>query len=214
MAAARIDGVADIGPPAVTQRQRTGHVRSDQVVLDHRVAVGFDTLADVAGDEVAAAWARFASDRRRRGRRCTPSWPLPRAGVPVGLVAMRFPMIAARRRCGYRRSTRLEPVAGDHVATGPAALCDDEAERLGVLADAGISRDDGDRLWCIAEKLDRGQMDGIERPDWFDGERAADSSEDRSVNVEDERAPLEGPQGPNGAPVLLRRSTCRSRAPG
>jgi len=79
------------------------------------------------------------------------------------------------------------------------ALCDDEAEGLGVLADAGISRDDGDRLWCIAEKFDRGQMDGIERPIWFDGERTADSCEDRPVNVEDKRAPLECPQGSNGA---------------
>jgi hypothetical protein len=41
-------------------------------------------------------------------------------------------------------------------------------------------------------------MHRIERADWFDGKRPADASEHRSVNVEDEAAPLEGSQGAHG----------------
>lgn len=91
------------------------------------------------------------------------------------------------------------------------ALCDDEAERLGVLADARISRDDGHQLWCFAEQFYRRQMHRIERRDRFDGERAADSGKYRSVNVEDEAAPLEGPQRPNG-PLFFCRGQPAGRA--
>jgi len=41
-------------------------------------------------------------------------------------------------------------------------------------------------------------MHGIERADRFDRKGAADAIEHRSVNVEDEAAPLEGSQGSNG----------------
>jgi len=77
-------------------------------------------------------------------------------------------------------------------------LLDDVAKRSGVVSHSVITSHDRDNLWRLAEQLDRCQMHRIERADRFDGKRAADASEHRSVNVEDEAAPLEGSQGSNG----------------
>jgi hypothetical protein len=77
------------------------------------------------------------------------------------------------------------------------ALCYDEAECLGVFADARISRDDGDQLWGLAKQLQSCEMHGIERTDRLNRKRAADTSQYCSVHIEDEAASLERPQGPN-----------------
>ena len=77
-------------------------------------------------------------------------------------------------------------------------LLDDVPKCSGVVSHSDITSHDRDDLWRFAEQLCRCKMDGIERAERFDGEGAADASEHGSVNVEDEAAPLESSQGPNG----------------
>ena len=84
------------------------------------------------------------------------------------------------------------------LGASDAELLDDVPKRSGVVSHSVIASHDRDKLWRLAEQLYRCKMHRIERADRFKGKRAADASKHRSVNVEDEAAPLEGSQGSNG----------------
>ena len=97
--------------------------------------------------------------------------------------------------CG-RDLVRCERDYASRIARGE--LLDDVPKRSRVISDSDIASHDRDNLWRLAQQFCRCQMHGIECTDRFDGKRAADASEHCSINVEDETAPLEGPQGSNG----------------
>ena len=86
-------------------------------------------------------------------------------------------------------------------------LFDRISKRLGILPHAAVPRDDGYQRRRVAEQLRGREVDGVECADRFDRKGAADSVEHRSINVEDEAAPLEGSEGPHGGLLLFRRQT-------
>jgi hypothetical protein len=81
-------------------------------------------------------------------------------------------------------------------------LLDDVPQRLRVLAHAGVPRDDGHELRGFTKKFGRGQVHGIVRADGFERIQAANTSENRPVDVDHEAAPLESTQSPNADPFL------------
>ena len=95
----------------------------------------------------------------------------------------------------------------------PRPLRDHVPQRLGVLTHARIPRDDRHELWRFAEQFGCRKMHGIERADRFDGKGAADASEHRSVDVEDETTPFERSQGANGRLFLCCRQPTSRTSP-
>ena len=86
-------------------------------------------------------------------------------------------------------------------------LLDGVSKCFGVLAHAVVPRDDGYQRWRLAKPLRGCEVDGVECADRFDRKWTADSIEHCSINLEDEAAPLERPEGAHGGLFLLRRQT-------
>jgi hypothetical protein len=84
------------------------------------------------------------------------------------------------------------------VLPGSARLFDCVTKRFGILAHAVVPRDDGYQWWRLAEQFRGREVDGVECADRFDRKGTADSIEHRSINVEDEAAPLERSEGAHG----------------
>ncbi len=95
---------------------------------------------------------------------------------------------------------------------GSARLFDCVSERFGILPHAVIPCDDGYQRWRLAEQLRGREVDGVERADRFDRKGTADSIEHRSIDVQDETAPLERSEGAHGGLLLLPPSDDQSRA--
>lgn len=99
------------------------------------------------------------------------------------------------------------------VKSARSPLLDDKSHRSGVVSHSVVTSHDGDKLWRLAEQLQRRKMHCVERADWFNRKRAADPSEHRSIDIEDEAALLEGPQRANGGLLLLRAQPARCSRP-
>jgi hypothetical protein len=69
-------------------------------------------------------------------------------------------------------------------------LPDDVPQGLRVLAHARVPRDDGHELRGFTKEFGRGQVHRVERADGFERKRAADTSENGPVDVEDEATPV------------------------
>ncbi len=77
-------------------------------------------------------------------------------------------------------------------------LLDYVSERSRVVPHPDIASDNRHQLWRLAEQLCRCEMHRIERTDRFERKCSAHASEHRSIDIDDETAPLERAQGTNG----------------
>lgn len=102
-----------------------------------------------------------------------------------------------------------------HPRSGAAngELFDDVPKRSCVVPHSDIPRHDRHHLWRFAEQLCRRKMYRVERADRLDRKRAAHTSKHRSVDVDNEAAPLEGTQGTNSRLFIGWRQPSRCARP-
>lgn len=102
---------------------------------------------------------------------------------------------------GFPRG-RLRGFDAGFRARAKSRLLDGMAERDRVLADTGVSRDNGEQGRRFTHQLQRGQMHGIERPDGLRGESTCGTGKHVFGHVDDETPAPESLNGPDRRPLL------------